>query len=482
MWDWAREQPVRVFSSGHRTTVTCLDYHPFGDFLITGSQDTFIKVWDVKNKVCLQTYKEHTRTVNCVKFSPDGRWAASGAGDGVVKLWDLTAGKCLREFLCHTGEITSLEFHPREFLLAIGSADRTCSLWDLDRFELTARSVADATPVKRLAFLPERNSVVVATSDSVKLFDCGTQGTLQPQEMFQADWGNNLQDLVVNESTNVASGLTFEGSYVSVSQVKLTAGFRGPSVEVKTPKPRVRAANPQPPPQQQQPPSQPHGGHSGMSSQPATPPSVQQSTPQSTPTRKPPQPKLEVPRTEPEEELVSSMLNQSTHMKRLLDARLSTLRMLRSLWSRDPKAALTHIHQLLDQGSEDVGAVVDFLSLMQHQRMKEKVAVENITLMLGAVLKILNGTSRYERYLVVVMRTARSLNNIFKARIETVLRAERHMGIGVDISMEQRVEKARAARQMLENIGKSVSQYINRSDSVGEEARTCAAELAGTSV
>jgi katanin p80 WD40 repeat-containing subunit B1 len=461
MWDIVKEVPVRVFNSGHRTQISCLDHHPFGDFLISGSQDTYIKVWDVKNKVCLQTYKEHSRAVNVVKFSPDGRWAASGAGDGLVKLWDLTAGKCLRELACHTGEITSIQFHPREFLLAVGSTDRTFSLWDLDRFELMARSAADTTPVQRLYFLPNRNGIAMSTSDTLKVYDCSLTGTLHAVETVGVDWPQ-LSDLHVSEDPQVASGLQFEGSRVSVSTVKLGVQQNRNSIEVKnTPKPKRVVAH-------------------AVIAPPEPAPGVAVPRVEKEPTRRTSVPRAqpEPSRPEPEEELLSSMLNQSTNMKRLLDARLAQIRMIRSLWSRDVKNALTHIHQLLDSGSEDVGAVVDFLGLMQNQRMKEKVSFENITLLLGAVQKILNGSQRYERYLLVVMKSARCLNNIFKARIENVLRAERHVGIGVDISMEQRLEKARAARQVIDNIAKAVSQYINRSDLVGEEARACAQELA----
>ena len=68
--------------------------HPFGEFVVSGGVDTHIKIWDVRKKACIQTYKGHAAALACVRFSPDGRWVASTSDDGKAKLWDLTTGPC----------------------------------------------------------------------------------------------------------------------------------------------------------------------------------------------------------------------------------------------------------------------------------------------------------------------------------------------------------------------------------------------------
>ena len=69
-------------------------WHPYGEFFASGSVDTNLKIWDIRRKSCIQTYKGHTKGVRQIVFSPDGRWVVSGGDDGVVKLWDLTMGRC----------------------------------------------------------------------------------------------------------------------------------------------------------------------------------------------------------------------------------------------------------------------------------------------------------------------------------------------------------------------------------------------------
>ena len=83
--------------TGHRSNVISVDFHPFGEFFASGSLDCNTKIWDIRRKGCIHTYKGHDRGVSVAKFSPDGKWVLSGGQDGRVKLWDLTAGSCWRE-------------------------------------------------------------------------------------------------------------------------------------------------------------------------------------------------------------------------------------------------------------------------------------------------------------------------------------------------------------------------------------------------
>jgi len=115
-----RDAVVRSLT-GHRSSCTSVEFHPFGEFFASGSSDTDLKIWDIKKKGCIHTYKGHRGAIKRIRFTPDGRWVVTGGEDNIVKVWDLTAGKLLHDFKFHSGQINCIDFHPQEFLLATGS-------------------------------------------------------------------------------------------------------------------------------------------------------------------------------------------------------------------------------------------------------------------------------------------------------------------------------------------------------------------------
>lgn len=84
-WSGLGELVVRTLT-GHRSNCISLDFHPFGEFFASGSLDTNLKIWDIRRKGCIHTYKGHTRGVNAIRFTPDGRWVVSGGEDNTVKV------------------------------------------------------------------------------------------------------------------------------------------------------------------------------------------------------------------------------------------------------------------------------------------------------------------------------------------------------------------------------------------------------------
>jgi katanin p80 WD40 repeat-containing subunit B1 len=70
----------------HRAECSAVEFHPFGELLGSGSIDSSVKVWDLRQKTCIQTYHGHEGSVRKLKFSPDGKWVVSGGLDGIVKV------------------------------------------------------------------------------------------------------------------------------------------------------------------------------------------------------------------------------------------------------------------------------------------------------------------------------------------------------------------------------------------------------------
>ena len=78
---------------GHNNGVKCISYSPNGCYIITGSSDHTIRLWDAETGAAVGTPLEgHTDRVNSVAYSPDGRHIISGSSDNTIRIWDASTG------------------------------------------------------------------------------------------------------------------------------------------------------------------------------------------------------------------------------------------------------------------------------------------------------------------------------------------------------------------------------------------------------
>ncbi|XP_046397085.1 coatomer subunit beta' [Ischnura elegans] len=74
---------------GHEKGVNCVDYYHGGDkpYLISGADDRMAKIWDYQNKTCVQTLEGHSANVTAVCFHPELPIVVTGSEDTTVRLW-----------------------------------------------------------------------------------------------------------------------------------------------------------------------------------------------------------------------------------------------------------------------------------------------------------------------------------------------------------------------------------------------------------
>lgn len=157
-----------------------------------------MKLWSVKEKACLKTFRAHSTGVVCVDYCPDGRWFASGSEDGKVILWDARMCKQLKELHAHDGPVVSLQFHPEKQYLASASEDRTGRVWSLNgNCDQIFSTDKDKTKIKKVCFAGTNNlnHLVMVSEDNIKVwnweddyfveqFDCSSVGKLVQDVAF----------------------------------------------------------------------------------------------------------------------------------------------------------------------------------------------------------------------------------------------------------------------------------------------------------
>jgi WD40 repeat protein len=137
---------IRVFDAGlqlkkewraHANSVFTLRYAPDRNYLISGSRDARLKVWDVQadyNQAA--EVVAHMYAINHLDFSPDGKHFVTCSLDKSIKVWDAGELKLLKviDRARHAGHGTSVNkllWTGYNNQLISASDDRTISIWQI---------------------------------------------------------------------------------------------------------------------------------------------------------------------------------------------------------------------------------------------------------------------------------------------------------------------------------------------------------------
>ena len=114
---------------GFTNNVLACAWSPDGRYLLSGSEDRTLKVWNTSTHRCIGDLS-HDGFVAACSWSPDGANLLSGSADNTLKLWDGLTGKSLRTCRGHKAPVYACAWsHDRRYLLS-GSLDRTLKIWD----------------------------------------------------------------------------------------------------------------------------------------------------------------------------------------------------------------------------------------------------------------------------------------------------------------------------------------------------------------
>lgn len=81
------------FNSGHSASINSIAWSPDAKYMITGSNDNTIIVWDLKLGLMLNKLTGHSGSITALAWSQNGNYILSGSDNGEIILWWLKEGK-----------------------------------------------------------------------------------------------------------------------------------------------------------------------------------------------------------------------------------------------------------------------------------------------------------------------------------------------------------------------------------------------------
>jgi eukaryotic-like serine/threonine-protein kinase len=178
-WEWrhlsSQLDRAQTVLRGHARPVVALALSPDGRRLASGSEDGWVRLWDVPSGREIAGANEHHLALRSVQFSPDGRSLVSAGYDPTSYLWDATTGRAIRALRGHEKGVWAAVFSPDGRRLASASDDGTLRLWDPSTGETLAVLRGHEDIVRAVVFSPDGRRLASTGEDrTVRLWDAAT--------------------------------------------------------------------------------------------------------------------------------------------------------------------------------------------------------------------------------------------------------------------------------------------------------------------
>ena len=139
LWNAETGESVRVLE-GHTNWVYAVAWSPDGKRMVSGSLDKTVRVWDAETGECVKVLEGHTDWVFTVAwskgatklhkdYSRESHYIVSGSRDKTLRVWDAVTGECVTTMMGHARAVRSVVCLSDGSVVS-GSYDTSIRFWN----------------------------------------------------------------------------------------------------------------------------------------------------------------------------------------------------------------------------------------------------------------------------------------------------------------------------------------------------------------
>lgn len=160
------DSPLLRTLVGHTDEILALEVTPDSQWLISGSKDHTIKVWDIATGQEIYTLTGHTGSVLTLVLTSDGKQVISGSADHTIKVWSLETGQEIYTLRGHTDSVFDLALRSDNQVLFSVAKDNTIKLWNLEKRE-ASYSCKEIELINSLLLIDDGYSLITTHNNNI---------------------------------------------------------------------------------------------------------------------------------------------------------------------------------------------------------------------------------------------------------------------------------------------------------------------------
>jgi WD40 repeat protein len=151
----------------HEGSINCMDVSEDGSVLVTGSDDSTVRLWSTKSEAveCIGLLEGHEDYITSVLI--EDNYVLSSSADTTIRKWNMSTCECQLVFMGHESTVNKMVC-TGDFIFSV-SYDKKARCWDFDTGECVRIFTGHKNNVTSLLFIPAERENMSDAINFVKM-------------------------------------------------------------------------------------------------------------------------------------------------------------------------------------------------------------------------------------------------------------------------------------------------------------------------